>query len=81
MTRRAEPSAVWDHDGVTTFCVVMRQTVGEVTVDPYGEGPPPHVAAFGLIAMHDTPGEYEFPMADGRTCHVSVAYVAEEDQR
>jgi hypothetical protein len=65
------------HDEVarSSFLVTMRQVVGEIEVDPYGDGPPPHVAAFQMIALHDTPGSYEFPMADGRVCSVEVAYV------
>ena len=70
-TARAD---VYERDGQTTFLVTMRAVVGEITIDPYGDGPPPHVAAFEMIARNDTPGCYEFPMADGRTCRVDVDY-------
>jgi hypothetical protein len=48
--------------------------IGHVDIDPYGEGEPAHVVAFKLIAEHDSPGVYKFPMADGRTCVVGVDY-------
>lgn len=55
-------------DSFDVTCVV-----GTVMLDGSGEDPP-HVAAFKLIALHDTPGEYVFPLAPGGKCRVTVAY-------
>jgi hypothetical protein len=52
--------------------------LGSVHVQP-GEGPSPHVAAFSMIAEHDVPGTYSFPMSNGQTCVVSYSY--EDDPR
>jgi hypothetical protein len=73
-TMLADPWGVTNDDGATVFPVIMRAVIGEVTVDHRHDGPPAHVVAFEMIARNDTPGSYEFPMADGRTCHVDVAY-------
>lgn len=73
MARQHDPIPV--QDGPFTFPVTVRSVIGEVEVDPYGDGPTPHQAAFYLIASHDTPGTYEFPMRDGRMCCVEVSYV------
>ena len=59
-----------DTGGVTGFdvtCVVGRVEFGNGDVAP-------HVAAFQIIASHDAEGTYTFPMADGRTCVVSVDF-------
>jgi len=58
-----------------TFPVTVRAVIGNVEVGEPGEGVPPHVAAMQLVAEHDTEGEYEFPMRDGRMCRVTVEWV------
>jgi hypothetical protein len=55
-TRRTESN------GLSSFDVIMRAVIGTIEVSPYGEGEPPHIAAFKLIADQDTPGVYEFPV-------------------
>lgn len=57
-----------------TFDVVVQAVIGKVVIDPQGSMSA-HVAAFSIIAEHDTPGLYSFPLPDGRTCQVEVAYV------
>lgn len=47
-------------------------TIGTVFLGNGEESP--HVAAFKLIAMHDTPGTYRFPMGNGGTVVVDVEY-------
>lgn len=66
-----------------SFAVTLRATIGfvEVSNDPADLDMPPHVAAFGLIARHDTPGTYEFPMANGDTCIVEVQHVPYDEGR
>lgn len=73
--RMSSPRAAVSDDGeVVSFDVTVRAVIGTVETNVFGQRPP-HVVAFELIAMHDTPGTYEFPMPDGRTCCVEVAYV------
>lgn len=48
-------------------------TIGRVELGPDGEDSP-HVAAFKLIAQHDAPGTFSFPMRDGGECAVTVEY-------
>jgi hypothetical protein len=55
-----------------TFQVVVESVVGEVTVDPYGDGPSPREAAFILIARHGDEGRYSFPLEDGKTEHITI---------
>jgi hypothetical protein len=51
----------------------VTQVIGEVTIDRDSDLTA-HEAAFLLIARHDTPGDFHFPLSDGRTCEVTVAY-------
>jgi len=54
--------------GFDVTCVIGRVVIA-------GGGPhPPHVAAFMLIAEHDAPGTYTFPMANGNECRVTVVH-------
>lgn len=46
--------------------------IGTVELDGGVGGLSPHEAAFLLIAQHDAPGTYQFPMPDGRTMAVTV---------
>jgi hypothetical protein len=55
-----------DHFDVTSV-------IGRVVFDGTGDDTP-HEAAFRIIARHDTPGEYTFPLPDGGTCRVAVTY-------
>lgn len=55
-------------------------SIGHVSLHPDGELPP-HVAAFKLIAEHDARGVFQFPMADGRTCTVSVDWPDDPPER
>jgi hypothetical protein len=64
-----------DVDGFDVVCKVGRVSFNDKT------GMPPHVAAFQLIAEHDAPGVYSFPMPDGRTCSVDVAFEDPEQQK
>lgn len=77
MARRTDEAfadEVYPEHGPMGFDVVVQAVIGHVDVQPFGEGESPHVAAFRLIAGHDTPGSYSFPMADGRVCRVEVEY-------
>lgn len=60
-----------------TFDVVVERVIGTVTVDPFGEGPPPSVVAMTMIAEEDQPGTYSYPMPDGRTAKVTVEWIGE----
>lgn len=51
----------------------VTQVIGRVVFDEAGDRSP-HEAAFCVIARHDTPGDYTFPLPNGDTCHVSVHY-------
>jgi len=52
---------------------MLHTSIGEVTVSD--DGPmTTHQAAYALIANHDTPGTYEFPMSSGAICEVTVVY-------
>lgn len=64
----------WRDDPFGGFDVTC--VIGHVSLDPAG-ATPAHVAAFSLIAEHDAPGSYRFPMADGRTCLVDVSWEGE----
>lgn len=70
-------------DGLTVDAHSGQPLSFEVTcvlgrVDLVGDGERgAHEAAFALVAQHDTPGDYTFPLGDGRTCRLSVAYVGD----
>lgn len=53
--------------GFDVTCVIGRITFGDGDMNP-------HEAAFRLIAQHDAPGTYSFPLATGGTCNVTVEY-------
>ena len=55
-------------DGFDVVCTIGRVNFTDT------DGLQPHVAAFQLIAEHDAPGSYSFPMADGRSCIVNVEH-------
>lgn len=63
--RRPHPGL---HAGFDVVCTIGRVELGEDGEDS------PHVAAFKLIAQHDTPGTFTFPMSDGGECAVTVEY-------
>lgn len=46
--------------------------IGRVDFTDVGTDDTPHEAAFRLIARYDNEGTFKFPMADGRTCAVTV---------
>jgi hypothetical protein len=55
-------------DGFDVTCVI-----GRVNLTEDGEHSP-HEAAFLLIAAHDAPGTYTFPLRHGGDCRVTVEY-------
>lgn len=55
------------NDGFDVTCVIGR-------VDYDGGNMSPVVAAFHLIAEHEAPGLYTFPLRDGGTMSVEVKY-------
>lgn len=71
------PQMQMDEYGYGSFFVTVEAVVGEVSLDPNADTPA-HTAAFVLIAERNEPGTYKFPMRDGGTCVVEVAYVAPE---
>lgn len=68
--QRKQPTNVHSFD---VTCVI-----GSVVLDPDHEGEGPHVVAMKLIAEHDAPGTYSFPMIDGRTQRVTVEFVGDD---
>lgn len=56
-----------DEQTFDVTCVIGSVKIGAGTMSP-------HVAAFALIAEHDAPGRYSFPMAHGGMCHVTVEH-------
>lgn len=82
MAPRPKAVPAWDdiRDPFTgepfSFPVTVRAVIGRISV---GEGEhAPHEAAFLLIARHDEPGVYEFPMANGGVCTVEVTHTDPE---
>lgn len=55
--------------------------IGTVHLNAHSGFVNPNHAAMMLIAEHDAPGFYSFPMEDGRTQTVTVEYSEREGER
>jgi len=66
------PTEAWEDDRFGSFDITC--VIGTVEYERNGDGRPAHVAAFEMVAMHDTPGRFSWPMPHGGTCHVTVEH-------
>ncbi len=72
MMARLNPTTEYRDEGSeVTFSVTVVRSIGEVTTSRYGTISPIE-AAMSLIGKEGEPGEYSFPLADGRTRTVTV---------